>query len=49
MTPEQSKIKGGMREAIADAFKYLSDSDREAIANYLFAEPAIVHEVAPKR
>jgi len=38
-----------MREAIADGLKYLSDNDREAIADYLFAQPAIVHEVAPKR
>jgi mono/diheme cytochrome c family protein len=48
-TPEQSKVKGAMRETIQDGLKYLSDGDLGAIANYLFAQPAIVHEVAPKR
>jgi mono/diheme cytochrome c family protein len=47
-TPEQSKVKGAMRETIQDGLKYLSDSDLEAIADYLFAQPAIVHEVRPK-
>jgi NADH:ubiquinone oxidoreductase subunit E len=37
-----------MRETIQDGLKYLSDSDLEAIADYLFAQPAIVHEVRPK-
>ena len=44
-TPEQSKVKGAMRETIQDGLKYLSDDDLEAIANYLFAQPAIVHDV----
>jgi len=48
-TPEQSKVKGAMREAIADGLKYLSDADLDAIADYLFAQPAIVHEVSQKR
>jgi mono/diheme cytochrome c family protein len=48
-TPEQSKVKGAMRETIQDGLKYLSDGDLEAIADYLFAQPAIVHDVAPKR
>jgi mono/diheme cytochrome c family protein len=46
ITPEQSKVKGAMRETIQDGLKYLSDGDFEAIADYLFAQPAIVHDVA---
>jgi mono/diheme cytochrome c family protein len=49
MTPEQSKVKGAMRETIDDGLKYLGDSDLEAIADYLFAQPAIVHDVSRKR
>jgi mono/diheme cytochrome c family protein len=49
ITPEQSKVKGAMRETIEDGLKYLSDGDLDAIADYLFAQPAIVHDVAPKR
>jgi mono/diheme cytochrome c family protein len=45
-TPEQSKVKGAMRETIQDGLKYLSDADLKAIADYLFAQPAIVHDVA---
>jgi mono/diheme cytochrome c family protein len=48
-TPEQSKVKGAMRETIDDGLKYLSDSDLEAIADYLFAQPPIVHDVTRKR
>ena len=48
-TPEQSKVKGAMKETIEDGLKYLSDGDLEAIANYLFARPSIVHDVAPRR
>ena len=48
-TPEQSKVKGAMRETIQDGLKYLSDADLEAIADYLFAQPSIVHDVTPKR
>ena len=44
-TPEQSKVKGAMRETVQDGLKYLSDGDLEAIADYLFAQPAIVHDV----
>jgi mono/diheme cytochrome c family protein len=47
-TPEQSKVKGAMRETIEDGLKYLRDDDLEAIADYLFAQPAIVHEVSQK-
>jgi mono/diheme cytochrome c family protein len=49
ITPEQSKVKGAMRETIDDGLKYLSDSDLEAIADYLFAQPGIVHDVSRKR
>jgi hypothetical protein len=38
-----------MRETIQDGLKYLSDADLEAITDYLFAQPAIVHDVTPKR
>jgi hypothetical protein len=48
-TPEQSKIKGAMRETVLDGLKYLSDGDLEAIADYLLAQPPIVHEVPSKR
>jgi cytochrome c553 len=48
-TPEQSKVKGAMRETIDDGLKYLSDSDLQAIAEYLFAQPPIVHDVMRKR
>ena len=48
-TPEQSKVKGAMKETIEDGLKYLSDGDLEAIADYLFAQPSIVHDVAPRR
>ncbi len=48
ITPEQSKVRGTMRETIQDGLKYLSDGDLEAIADYLLAQPPIVHQVAPK-
>jgi mono/diheme cytochrome c family protein len=48
-TPEQSKVKGAMREAIADGLKYLSDEDLTAVADYLLAQPPIVHDVRPKK
>jgi mono/diheme cytochrome c family protein len=44
-TPEQSKVKGAMREALQDGLKYLTDADREAIANYLLALPPIANSV----
>jgi mono/diheme cytochrome c family protein len=47
-TPEQSKVKGAMREVIEDGLKYLDDGDLEAIAEYLFAQPPIVHEVTKR-
>jgi mono/diheme cytochrome c family protein len=36
-TPEQSKVKGAMREVVDDGLKYLSKDDLHAIADYLFA------------
>jgi mono/diheme cytochrome c family protein len=45
ITPEQNKVKGAMREAIDDGIKHLSDSDLDAIADYLLAQKPIVHEV----
>jgi mono/diheme cytochrome c family protein len=45
-TPEQTKVKGAMREAITDGFKYLNEDDLAAIADYLLAQPPIVHEVS---
>jgi len=48
-TPEQSRVKGAMREAIEDGLKYLSEADRAAIAEYLFAQQPIVHDVRPKK
>ena len=44
-TPEQSKVKGAMREAVQDGLKYLTDADRDAIADYLLALPPIAHTV----
>jgi mono/diheme cytochrome c family protein len=46
-TPEQTTVKGAMREAIEDGFKYLRDDDLAAIADYLLAQPSIVHDVTP--
>jgi hypothetical protein len=45
-TPEQSRVEGAMRQVVEDGLKYLNDCDLRAIADYLFAEPAIVHDVA---
>jgi mono/diheme cytochrome c family protein len=44
-TPEQSKVKGAMREVVDDGLKYLSKDDLRAITDYLFAQPALHHEV----
>jgi mono/diheme cytochrome c family protein len=48
-TPEQSKVKGAMRETIQDGLRYLSDADLEAIADYLLAQTPIAHKVTPTR
>jgi mono/diheme cytochrome c family protein len=44
-TPEESNVKGLMREAAQDGLKFLTDADRRAIANYLLAQPPIVNKV----
>jgi len=44
-TPEQSKVKGAMREAVQDGLKYLTDADRDAIADYLLALPPVANPV----
>ncbi|MBV8132874.1 MAG: cytochrome c [Alphaproteobacteria bacterium] len=46
MTPERSKVKGAMREVVEDGLKYLNDGDLKAIADYLLAQPPIVHDPA---
>ena len=48
-TPEQSRVKGAMREVVEDGLRYLSEDDLEAIADYLLAQPAIVHQVKPRK
>ena len=47
-TPEQSEVKGAMREAVRDGLRYLTDGDREAIAEYLLAQPPLVHAIRRK-
>ena len=44
-TPEQSTVKGPMREAVQDGLKFMTEADRAAIADYLLALPAIDHAV----
>jgi mono/diheme cytochrome c family protein len=40
-TPEQSAVKGAMREAVQDGLKYLTDADRQAIAAFLLAQKPV--------
>jgi mono/diheme cytochrome c family protein len=47
-TPEETKVKGAMREAVDDGLKYLTDTDRAAIADYLLALPPISNTVRRK-
>jgi mono/diheme cytochrome c family protein len=44
-TPEQSSVKGAMREAVQDGLRYLTDADAHAIAAYLQAQQPISHKV----
>jgi mono/diheme cytochrome c family protein len=44
-TPEQSTVKGAMREAIQDGLKFMTDADRAAVADYLLVLPPIDHPV----
>jgi len=48
-TPEDSRVKGAMREAVDDGLKYLTDADRDAIADYLLAQPPVAHAVRPAK
>jgi mono/diheme cytochrome c family protein len=40
-TPDGEKLGGAMKEAIQDGLKYLTETDRDAIAAYLLAQPPI--------
>jgi mono/diheme cytochrome c family protein len=44
-TPEESTVKGAMRDMVRDGLKFLTDADREAIAAYLLAQKPIAHKV----
>jgi mono/diheme cytochrome c family protein len=44
-TPDETTVKGSMKEAVEDGLKYLTDADRRAIATYILAQPPIVHDV----
>jgi mono/diheme cytochrome c family protein len=44
-TPEQSAVKGAMREAVQDGLKFLTSADLQAIATYLLAQQPIAHKV----
>ena len=48
-TPEDARVKGAMREAVDDGLKDLTDADRDAIAVYLLAQPAVAHAVRPAK
>lgn len=48
-TPDHAKVKGAMKEAVEDGLKYLTDADRAAIADYLFAQKPIVRDVRPRK
>ena len=47
--PNGNDVQGGMREAIDDGLKFLSQADLEAIAIYLKSIPPIDHQVRKKR
>jgi hypothetical protein len=44
----ESTVKAAIEETLQDGLKYLSDFDLDAIADYLFAQPPIVHKVRTK-
>lgn len=48
-TPDGGEVKGAMREAIEDGLKHLSAADLDAIAEYVLAQPPVVHQVLPNR
>ncbi|MEE8274273.1 MAG: cytochrome c [Alphaproteobacteria bacterium] len=47
--PDFDNIQGPMAEAIEHGYKYLSESDRAAIAEYVLTRPPIENRVAPER
>jgi mono/diheme cytochrome c family protein len=44
-TPLVSKVKGAMKEVVADSTSHLTDADRRAIATYLEAQAPVVNSV----
>ena len=44
-TPDESTVKGSMKEAVEDGLKYLTDADRLAIAAYVLGQKAVVNDV----
>ncbi len=44
-TPEESTVKGAMRETVQDGLKFLTDADRQAIAHFLLAQKPIMHKI----
>ncbi len=44
-TPLDSRVKGAMKEVVADGTSHLTDADRQAIATYLKAQAPIVNSV----
>ncbi len=45
-TPEQSAVKGAMREVVQDGLKFLTDADLQAIAAYLLAQKPLTSVIA---
>ena len=43
-TPEESAVKGAMREAVQDGLRFLTDTDLQAIAIYLLAQKPVTFE-----
>jgi mono/diheme cytochrome c family protein len=44
-TPEETTVKGAMREAVQDGLKFLTEADMQAIAAYLLAQQPIAHKI----
>ena len=48
-TPEESAVKGAMREAVQDGLRFLTDADLQAIAVYLRSQqPAASGSSGPR-
>ena len=45
-TPSEAKVKGSMREVVADGTRFLTDDDRLAIATYLKAQKPIANTIS---